>query len=67
MSELTEPKPDPEELLTLLLIQSMRNYDILIHLLKHFDEETAAQLLEKHEKLEQWGPLPFLLEDEVEE
>jgi hypothetical protein len=65
MNESIE-KPDPEELLTLLLIQSMRNYDVLIHLLKHFDEETAKQLVEMHENLEQWGPLPFKLENEVD-
>ena len=63
MSEVKEPKPDPEELLTLLLIQEMRNYDVMIHLLMHFDEEVASQLVEKHEKLEQWGPLPFILEE----
>lgn len=63
MSEVKQPKPDPEELLTLLLIQSMRNYDIMIHLLKHFDKETAAQLVARHERLEQWGPLPFILEE----
>lgn len=63
MSEVKEPKPDPEELLTLLLIQEMRNYDVMIHLLMHFDEEVAKQLVEKHEKLEQWGPLPFILEE----
>lgn len=63
MSEVKEQKPDPEELLTLLLIQQMRNYDVLIHLLLHFDEEAAKQLLTMHEKLEQWGPLPFILEE----
>jgi len=63
MSELKEQKPDPEELLTLLLIQQMRNYDVLMHLLLHFDEEAAKQLLELHENLGQWGPLPFILEE----
>lgn len=63
MAELEAPHPDPEELMTLLLIQMMRNYDVLMHLLKHFDQESAQELLEKHEKLEQWGPLPFLLEE----
>jgi hypothetical protein len=63
VSEVKEPKPDPEELLTLLLIQQMRNYDVLMHLLLHFDEEGARQLLAMHENLEQWGPLPFILEE----
>ncbi len=62
MSELEEQKPDQEELLTLLLIQQMRNYDVLMHLLLHFNEETAKQLLTMHENLEQWGPLPFIFE-----
>ena len=63
MSEVKEQKPDPEELLTLLLIQQMRNYDILMHILLHFDEEGARTLLEIHENLEQWGPLPFVFEE----
>lgn len=63
LEEKKEQKPDPEELLTLLLIQQMRNYDVLMQLLFHFDEESAKQLLQMHEKLEQWGPLPFILEE----
>jgi hypothetical protein len=60
---MSEERPDPEEILTLLLIQSMRNYDILMHLLKHFDTESARGLVEAHEKMELWGPPPFTVEE----
>lgn len=62
MSELEEDTPSVEELLSLILIQQMRNYDVMIHLLKHFDEESAVTLHEMHSNLETWGPFPFSVE-----
>lgn len=63
MSETEDEKPSIEEILMLLLHQTMRNYDILVHLLKHFEPEEASLLVESHEKMELWGPPPFLLEE----
>jgi len=62
MSE--EEKPSVEELLSALLIQSMRNYDVLIHILAHFDEEGAGQIYDLHKKLELYGPMPFPIVEE---
>lgn len=60
MSELIDSdKPDVEEILMTLLHQTIRNYDVMIHLLKHFDEEAAGMLVSKHENMEVWGPPPF--------
>lgn len=75
MSELHDPaKPNTDELLTLLLVQTMRMYDVLMHMLdimSEKDEERAAitqELLELHEKLGHWGPLPFVeVDPEVEQ
>jgi len=61
MSEMEDTEvPDTNEMLTLLLIQSMRNYDVMMHLLRHFDEETAVELGTRHEKHELLCPLPYI-------
>lgn len=52
-------KPEIEEILMTILHQTMRNYDVMIHLLKHFDKEAADMIVDKHEKMEVWGPPPF--------
>ena len=65
---MEESKPSVEELLSILIMQQMRNYDALMHLLLHFDEEVAVKLLEVHKSLETVGPPPFFFnEDKVEE
>lgn len=62
--------PSAEELLALILHQEMRNYDILMHILRVLDtshnKEISATLKETHEKMETWGPPPFFV-DSVEE
>lgn len=64
MSELEDPDvPSVEELLSALLIQEIRNYDVMIHLLAHFDEEGAKKILDLHEGLNLYGPLPFPVEE----
>lgn len=63
MSESEDEEPSVQEILMLLLHQSMRNYDVLMHLFKHFEPEEASLLVERHEKMELWGPPPFLLEE----
>lgn len=60
MAELEDAeKPSIEELLSALLIQSMRNYDLLIHLLALKDKEGADKLYDLHEKFGLYGPMPF--------
>lgn len=63
MSELEEDKPSIEELLSALLVQSIRNYDIMMHLLVHFDESTASRLDKIHRHNGIWGSLPFTVDE----
>jgi len=65
MSELKDPEvPDTNQMLYLLLIQSMRNYDVMMHILAHFDEEVATELGTRHENHEVLCPLPYIIEPE---
>lgn len=64
MAELEEEKPSVEELLSALLIQTMRNYDVLIHLFAHFDQESAGKLCDMHENFGLYGPMPFPIVEE---
>lgn len=64
MSELEEEKPSVEELLSVSLIQQIRNYDLLMHILAHFDEETASSLYDLHESGGLYGPMPFSVVEE---
>lgn len=62
---MTEPEPPSiEELLSALLIQEMRNYDILIHLLALKDEEGAGILYDLHKGFGLYGPMPFPVVEE---
>lgn len=61
---MTEPEPPSiEELLSALLIQEMRNYDILIHLLALKDEDGAGILYDLHKGFGLYGPMPFPVEE----
>jgi len=62
---MSEPElPSIEELLSALLIQEMRNYDILIHLLALKDEEGAGILYDLHKGFGLYGPMPFPVVEE---
>ena len=58
-----EENPSSEEILMTLLHQTMRNYDVMVHILKHFDEEAAKLIVSQHEKMTIWGPPPFFVEE----
>lgn len=65
MSDIEDQdKPSVEELLSALLIQTMRNYDLLIHLLAHFDEEGAGKIYDLHKGFGLYGPMPFPVVEE---
>lgn len=65
MSELEEPnKPDTDELLTLILIQQMRIYDVMMGILLVGDADKANKLFELHKNHDTWGPLPFIQVEE---
>lgn len=63
MSEQEVEKPSLEELLSALLIQTMRNYDVLLHLLAHYDEEGAGKIYDLHKQFGLYGPMPFPVEE----
>lgn len=64
MSEESAEVPSLEELLSALLIQQMRNYDLLIHILAHFDEEGAGKIYDLHKGFGLYGPMPFPVVEE---
>lgn len=56
-----------EMLLTSLLIQSARNYDVLLSILMRENVGAAAELREMHERGELWAPPPSFVMDEEDE
>lgn len=59
-----EPQISIEEYLNMLLITSMRIYDIQLLLLCQVNQEAAEKIKEKHENLDFLGPDPWKSEDE---
>ena len=64
MAELEEQRPTVESLLSVLIVQNQRIYDVLLVLLGKQDEEAYRNLVAAHEKLDNIGPVPFLMEEE---
>ncbi len=65
MSELEDQdKPSVEELLSAMLIQQIRNYDVLIHILDHLNQESASKVYDLHEEFGLFGPMPFPVVEE---
>lgn len=65
MSELEDPDaPSVEELLSANLVQQLRIYDVLIHILAHFNEEAADKIMTLHENAGLYGPMPFPVVEE---
>jgi len=65
MSESEDPEvPSIEELLSANLMQQMRTYDVLVHILAHFDEESADKVVSLHEGFGLFGPMPFPVVEE---
>jgi hypothetical protein len=68
MSELEDPReldsPNMEELLTFVILQQMRMYDVLLAILMDTDQEAAKKLFELHKNHDTWGPPPFIVKVE---
>ncbi len=64
MAELEEPTPPVEQFLSVIIVQNQRIYDVLIAILSEQNEEVARKLLDVHEKMDNIGPAPFLMEEE---
>lgn len=65
MSELEEPVPQVQHLISVLIVQNQRIYDVLLALLGHFDSEASYNLIQLHENMQNIGPVPYKVEDEV--
>jgi hypothetical protein len=63
MSELEEQTPSVEQLLSIVVVQNQRIYDTLIAILTEQNEEVARRLLDVHEKMDNIGPAPFLVDE----
>lgn len=64
MSDLQEPTPDVQSLLSVIIMQNQRIYDVLLSILGHYDSEMAYNLIDVHTKLENIGPVPYRIEDD---
>lgn len=64
MAELEEPQPSIEQLLSVLIVQNQRLYDVLLVMLGEQNREAYENLIATHQELENLGPAPFLMEEE---
>jgi hypothetical protein len=63
MSELKEPSPSVEQLLSIVVVQNQRVYDVLLALLSQQSEEVARNLVEVHERMDNISPAPYVVSD----
>lgn len=63
MSDLEQPSPSIEDLLSVLIVQNQRIYDVLLVLLFKQDAEAFNNLIGKHKEMDNLGPAPFIMED----
>lgn len=68
MSRLEDPKeleaPNIQELLTFVILQQMRIYDVMLAMLMNADPAAAQKLFELHQNHDTWGPPPFIVKVE---
>lgn len=64
MADLEEQRPSIDQLLSVVIVQNQRIYDVLLVLLGLQDREAYDNLIAKHTDLENLGPAPFLMEEE---
>jgi hypothetical protein len=64
MSDLEQPMPEIQHLLSVIIMQNQRIYDTLLTILGHFDSELSYNLIAVHEQLENIGPVPYKVEDD---
>jgi hypothetical protein len=57
------PEVAIEQLLSVLILQNQRIYDVLIAILSEQNEEVARNVIAVHEKMDNIGPAPFLMEE----
>lgn len=62
---MTNP-PEIQNLLSVMILQNQRIYDALLTLIGATDSEAAYNLIEVHKRLENIGPVPYKVDDELE-
>lgn len=63
MSDLEESKPSLENLLSVIIVQNQRIYDVLLVQLALQDEESYRNIVDKHKQMDNLGPAPFIMEE----
>lgn len=64
MSDLKEPQPDLEQLLSVIVIQNQRIYDVLLVILANSNQEAYNNVVERHEQMGHVGPVPYRTDDD---
>lgn len=64
MADLEELRPDIEQLLSVLIVQQQRIYDVLLLLLADQNEIAYGNIVEAHERMDNLGPKPFRTDDD---
>lgn len=59
MADLEEPRPDIEQLLSVIIVQQQRIYDVLLVLLADQNREAYTNIIGVHESMDNLGPKPF--------
>jgi phosphotransferase system HPr-like phosphotransfer protein len=67
MSDLEEPTPDVQSLISVLILQMQRVYDVLLTILGSQNAEASYNLIEVHKNLENIGPVPYNLNENTDE
>lgn len=63
MSDLQEPMPEIQHLISVLIVQQQRIYDTMLTLIGHFNSEAAYNLIQVHERMENIGPVPYKIDN----
>lgn len=66
MADLYEEpeKPSVEQMLSIIIVQNQRIYDVLLAILGEQNEETSRRVVQVHEQMDNFGPAPFIVEEE---
>lgn len=64
MADLQEPQPDLEQLLSVIIVQNQRIYDVLLVILANSNQEAYNNIIARHESMGHVGPVPFKTDDD---
>ena len=64
MSELQEPAPDVQSMLSVIILQNQRIYDVLLSILGEQSADACYNLIEIHKQLDNVGPVPYKVNED---